>query len=139
MTTLIDSYAAQCWKCLKVRYVESQEKYEDIRSETPNKSFECRSCEEPGDVDMNFDSPAVRWFQDRHGIPKTPQGLKRILVVRRSGEKADVYYQTEAPKRKRLKCFKDVTKFIEDNEQFKDMKIEEVSFAAPKRMKKKKV
>ncbi|CAE5963165.1 unnamed protein product [Arabidopsis arenosa] len=66
---------------------------------------------------------AFELAENRHGIPKTPQGLKRILVVRRSGEKADVYYETEAPKRKRLKCFKDVAKFIEDNEQFNDMKI----------------
>ncbi|CAL9239585.1 unnamed protein product [Arabidopsis halleri] len=34
--------------------------------------FECRSCEEPVDVVVDIDSPAVRWFQNRHGIPKTP-------------------------------------------------------------------
>jgi len=33
---------------------------------------------------------------------------------------------------------KEVAKFIEDNKQFKDMKIEEVSFVAPKRLKRKK-
>jgi len=45
-----------------VRSLESQEDYEDNRSKTPEKSFECKICEELGDMVMNFDSPNVRWF-----------------------------------------------------------------------------
>ncbi|KAG7619127.1 Methyl-CpG DNA binding [Arabidopsis suecica] len=137
-TSLIDSYAAQCWKCLKVRSIESQEDYEEIRSKTLEKFFECKRCEEPGDMVMNFDSLTMRWFQDEHSIPKTPQGLKRVLVVRTNCVKVDVYYESLAPRRKRFKSIKEVATFIEDKEEFKDMTLEEVSFAAPKRLKLKK-
>ena len=45
-----------------MRSIESQEDYEEIRSKTPKKSFECKRCVELGDMVMNFDSPIVRWF-----------------------------------------------------------------------------
>ncbi|XP_006299386.2 methyl-CpG-binding domain-containing protein 3 isoform X2 [Capsella rubella] len=135
MTTLIDSYAVQCAKCKKLRYIEAQEKYEEIRSKSPHTCFECKSCEELGDVHVDVDSPNVRWFLDQHGIPKTPKGWKRILVVRGNGEKVDVYYET--PQQKKVRSPKQVAKFIQDNEEFKDdVKMEEISFVAPKRMKK---
>lgn len=82
---------------------------------------------------MESDSSRL-WFLDRRGLPKTPQGFKRILVVRESCEKADVYYVT--PQGKRLRSRKEVANFIQDNEKFKDTNIEDVSFVAPKLMKK---
>ncbi|XP_018469569.1 peptidyl-prolyl cis-trans isomerase FKBP43-like [Raphanus sativus] len=54
---LINAYAAQCAKCNNWRFIQSQEEYTNIRSESVNKSFECNNCEEPEvDVLCNWSS-----------------------------------------------------------------------------------
>lgn len=83
---------------------------------------------------MEGDSTKVWLVDHQHGLPKTPHGFKRILVLRESCERADVYYVT--PEGKRLKSRKEVASFIEDNDSFKGTRIEDVSFVTPKPMKK---
>ncbi|VVB16758.1 unnamed protein product [Arabis nemorensis] len=132
---LVDTFVAQCGKCYKWRSIESQEDYEVIRSKALDKSFECKhNCEEPGDVDVEGDSTRVWLVDNQHGLPKTPHGLKRILVLRESCERVDVYYVT--PQGKRLKSRKEVAGFIKDNKSFKGTRIEDFSFVTPKPMKK---
>jgi len=59
----------------------------EIRSKTPKKSFECKRCEEPGDVfELWFHT--VRWFRDGHGNTQNPskfiKGFNRQNKLRES-------------------------------------------------------
>ncbi|KAJ9187692.1 hypothetical protein P3X46_003117 [Hevea brasiliensis] len=130
----VDTYAAQCEKCSKWRVIATQEEYEEIRSKIFENPFVCDrkpgvSCEDPPDIEYN----ATRtWVIDRPGIPKTPIGFKRSLVLRRDFSKMDAYYIT--PTGKKLRTRNEIAAFLEANPKYKDVSIEDFNFTSPKVM-----
>ncbi|KAG6647692.1 hypothetical protein CIPAW_07G096300 [Carya illinoinensis] len=92
----ISKYAAQCGKCFKWRLFDTQVEFEDIRSKFIEEPFYCDrkpdvSCEDPADIE--YDASRT-WVIDKPNIPKTPEGFKRILIVRKDFSKLDSYYST---------------------------------------------
>ncbi|KAL0715064.1 hypothetical protein Bca4012_022043 [Brassica carinata] len=130
---LIDTYAAQCENCHQWRVIDSQEEYEDIRSRMIDDPFTCDkkqvSCEDPADLD--YDSSRT-WVIDKPGLPKTPKGFKRSLVLRKDYSKMDTYYFT--PTGKKLRSRNEVASYVEANPEFKDAPLEDFSFTVPKVM-----
>ncbi|KAJ4896457.1 Methyl-CpG-binding domain-containing protein 4 [Raphanus sativus] len=131
---LIDTYAAQCENCHQWRVIDSQEEYEDIRSRMIDDPFTCDkkkqvSCEEPADLD--YDSSRT-WVIDKPGLPKTPKGFKRSLVLRKDYSKMDTYYFT--PTGKKLRSRNEVASYVEANPEFKGAPLEDFSFTVPKVM-----
>lgn len=130
----VDLYAAQCEDCSKWRVISTQEEYEEIRSKLLEEPFTCHrktdtSCDDPPDVD--YDATRT-WVIDRPNIPKTPEGFKRRLVLRRNFSKFDAYYDT--PTGKRVRSSTEMIAYVEANPQFKDIHISNFSFTAPKVM-----
>ncbi|KAK4841803.1 hypothetical protein QYF36_010739 [Acer negundo] len=130
----IDFHAAQCQNCLKWRLITTLEEYEEIRSEVEEKPFVCErkygsSCKDPADID--YDSTRV-WVIDKPGIPKTPEGFKRSLVLRRDFSKMDVYYIT--PAGKKLRTRNEVAAFLNSNPKYSDLPISDFAFQVPKVM-----
>lgn len=128
----IDLYAAQCEDCLKWRVITSLDEYEEIRSEIEEKPFVCRrkqggSCEDPADID--YDTTRV-WVIDKPGIPKTPEGFKRSLVLRRDFSKMDAYYIT--PSGKKLRTLNEVAAFLTSNPEYNDVPLSDFTFKVPK-------
>ncbi|KAF2589021.1 hypothetical protein F2Q70_00041281, partial [Brassica cretica] len=130
---LIDTYAAQCENCHQWRVIDSQEEYEDIRSRMIDDPFTCDkkqiSCEDPADLD--YDSSRT-WVIDKPGLPKTPKGFKRSLVLRKDYSKMDTYYFT--PTGKKLRSRNEVASYVEANPEFKGAPLEDFSFTVPKVM-----
>ncbi|CAH2063010.1 unnamed protein product [Thlaspi arvense] len=130
---VIDIYAAQCDKCHKWRVLESQETYEDIRSRMLEEPFRCdqkhASCEEPADID--YDASRT-WVMDKPGLPKTPKGFKRSLVLRKDYSKMDTYYIT--PSGKKLRSRNEVASFVEANPDFSYAPLGDFTFTVPKVM-----
>ncbi|KAG2260891.1 hypothetical protein Bca52824_080185 [Brassica carinata] len=130
---LIDTYAAQCENCHQWRVIDSQEEYEDIRSRMIDDPFTCDkkqvSCEDPADLD--YDSSRT-WVIDKPGLPKTPKGFKRSLVLRKDYSKMDTYYFT--PTGKKLRSRNEVASYVEANPEFKDAPLEDFSFTVTKVM-----
>ncbi|ESQ50929.1 hypothetical protein EUTSA_v10023039mg, partial [Eutrema salsugineum] len=77
------------------RLIPSQEQYNIIRSNALKNSFKCKNgCEKPGDVDVEADTTRV-WLEDLlHGLPKTPQRFKRIILLKENCKRTVVYYVT---------------------------------------------
>uniref|UniRef100_A0A2P2JQR8 Methyl-CpG-binding domain-containing family protein n=1 Tax=Rhizophora mucronata TaxID=61149 RepID=A0A2P2JQR8_RHIMU len=131
---LIDTYAAQCNKCYKWRVIPTQEEYEDIRSKLPEDPFFCDrkpgvSCDDPAEID--YDSTRT-WVIDRPGIPKTPDGFKRSLVLRRDFSKMDAYYIT--PTGKKLRTRNEIAAFLEAHPKYKGVPLSDFNFTSPKVM-----
>ncbi|CAF2113679.1 unnamed protein product [Brassica oleracea var. botrytis] len=130
---LIDTYAAQCENCHQWRVIDGQEEYEDIRSRMIDDPFTCDkkqiSCEDPADLD--YDSSRT-WVIDKPGLPKTPKGFKRSLVLRKDYSKMDTYYFT--PTGKKLRSRNEVASYVEANPEFKGAPLEDFSFTVPKVM-----
>uniref|UniRef100_A0A1J3DBZ0 Methyl-CpG-binding domain-containing protein 4 n=1 Tax=Noccaea caerulescens TaxID=107243 RepID=A0A1J3DBZ0_NOCCA len=130
---LIDTYAAQCDKCHKWRVIDSQEEYEDIRSRMLEEPFTCDKkhvpCEDPPDID--YDSSRT-WVIDKPGLPKTPKGFKRSLVLRKDYSKMDTYYIT--PSGKKLRSRNEVASFVQLNPEFKSAPLGDFTFTVPKVM-----
>ncbi|KAL5079160.1 hypothetical protein RYX36_007582 [Vicia faba] len=96
----VDIYAAQCKSCMKWRVIDTQEEFEEIRHKIIREPFECSrkancSCDDPADIE--YDSTRT-WVIDKPNLPKTPQGFKRILVLRKDYSKLDSYYITPTGK-----------------------------------------
>ncbi|KAK2649255.1 hypothetical protein Ddye_016744 [Dipteronia dyeriana] len=130
----IDLHAAQCQNCFKWRLITTLEEYEEIRSEVEEKPFVCErkyggSCKDPADID--YDSTRV-WVIDKPGIPKTPEGFKRSLVLRRDFSKMDAYYFT--PAGKKLRTRNEVAAFLNSNPKYSDLPISDFTFQVPKVM-----
>jgi hypothetical protein len=112
--------------------IESEEEYEDIRSKNNEYPFACNrksgvSCKDPGDIE--YDSSRT-WVIDRSGLPKTPGGFKRSLVLRKDFSKMDAYYIT--PTGKKLKSSKEIATFLEANPKYKNVSLADFTFAVPK-------
>ncbi|KFK37556.1 hypothetical protein AALP_AA4G272000 [Arabis alpina] len=130
----IDIYAAECEKCHKWRRIVSQEVYEEIRSKIREDPFVCEkkegiSCGDAGD--LNYDSSRT-WVLDKPGLPKTPRGFKRSLVLRKDYSKMDTYYIT--PTGKKLKTRNQIAAFIDANQDYKNAPLGDFIFTAPKVM-----
>ncbi|KFK35479.1 hypothetical protein AALP_AA5G289600 [Arabis alpina] len=131
---LIDTYAAQCEACHKWRVIDNQEEYEDIRSKMLEDPFKCEkkqglSCEVAADID--YDSTRT-WVIDKPGVPKTPTGFKRSLVLRKDYSKMDTYYIT--PTGKKLRSRNEIASFVEANPEFKNAPLGDFNFTVPKVM-----
>lgn len=130
----IDIYAVQCGKCHKWRVINSQEEYEDIRSNFSGNPFVCSrkpdiSCEDAADIE--YDASRT-WVLDKPNLPKTPEGFKRSLVLRRDFTKLDAYYI--APSGKKMRTRNEIAAFLEANPEYKGVSISEFSFHCPKIM-----
>ncbi|XP_038709013.1 methyl-CpG-binding domain-containing protein 4-like isoform X2 [Tripterygium wilfordii] len=128
----VDTYAAQCIKCLKWRVITTEEEYEDIRNKVSVEPFVCArksgaSCEDPADIENDG---SQTWAIDKPGIPRTPEGFKRILVLRSDYSKMDAYYVT--PTKKRLKCHSEVAAFLEANPGYQGVSLSNFNFSTPK-------
>lgn len=130
----VDIYAAQCKNCLKWREIDTQEEFEEIRSKVAEEPFLCSrkansSCDEPGDI--KYDSSRT-WVIDKPNLPKTPQGFKRSLVLRKDYSKLDAYYIT--PAGKKLRTRNEIAAFLKDNPEFKGVSASDFDFSSPKIM-----
>ncbi|KAH1261548.1 Methyl-CpG-binding domain-containing protein 4 [Glycine max] len=130
----VDIYAAQCKNCLKWREIDTQEEFEEIRSKVTEEPFLCSrkansSCDEPGDIE--YDSTRT-WVIDKPNLPKTPQGFKRSLVLRKDYSKLDAYYIT--PAGKKLRTRNEIAAFLKDNPEFKGVSASDFDFSSPKIM-----
>lgn len=133
-THSIGLYAAQCEKCFKWRLIDTQEEFEEIRSQIIEDPFYCDrkhgiSCEDPADIE--YDASRT-WVIDKPNIPKTPEGFKRSIVVRRDFSKLDSYYIS--PKGKRYRTRNEIASFIQDNPEYKDVRLSDFDFGTPKIM-----
>ncbi|CAI0581451.1 unnamed protein product [Linum tenue] len=130
----VDTYAAQCHNCMKWRVMATEEDYEDIRSKSSSVKFTCESkegltCDTPADIE--YDSSRT-WVIDKPGLPKTPRGFKRYLVLRRDFSKMDAYYIS--PTGKKFRTRNEIGAFIEANPEYKDVKLDDFNFTSPKVM-----
>ncbi|XP_050265337.1 methyl-CpG-binding domain-containing protein 4-like [Quercus robur] len=130
----IDLYAAQCGKCFKWRLIDTQEEFEEIRSKLIDEPFYCDrkpdvSCENPADIE--YDATRT-WVIDKPNTPKTPEGFKRTLVLRKDFSKLDAYFIT--PTGKRLRTRNEMASFIKANPEFKDVSPLDFDFVSPKIM-----
>lgn len=114
--------------------IDKAGEYEEIRSKITEKHFVCEqrpgvSCNDPADID--YDATRV-WVIDRPGIPKTPEGFQRSLVLRRDFSKMDAYYIT--PTGKKLRTRAEVASFLAANPEYSDVPLSEFTFSVPKVM-----
>ncbi|EXB39310.1 Methyl-CpG-binding domain-containing protein 4 [Morus notabilis] len=128
----VDVFAAQCDKCQKWRVISTQEEFEDIRSKISKEPFYCDrkpgvSCEDP--ADLNFDSTRT-WVIDRPDLPKTPEGFKRTLVLRKDYSKMDVYYIT--PLGKKVRTPNEIAEFLKKYPQYTNFSPDDFRFTTPK-------
>ncbi|KAF9661314.1 hypothetical protein SADUNF_Sadunf19G0055200 [Salix dunnii] len=129
----IDTYAAQCNKCSKWRVIPTEEEYEEIRSKTEENPYVCDrkpgiSCDDPADIEY----ATKTWAIDKPGVPKTPQGFKRILVLRSDFSRMDAYYIT--PTGKKLRTRNEIAAFIEANPKYQNVNLSAFNFSSPKIM-----
>lgn len=114
--------------------VDTQEEFEEIRSKLIEEPFYCDkkpdvSCENPADIE--YDATRT-WVIDKPNTPKTPEGFKRTLVLRRDFSKLDAYYIT--PTGKRLRTRNEMASFIKANPKYKDVSPFDFDFVSPKIM-----
>lgn len=125
----------QCDQCFKWRVISTQEEFEDIRSTFIEEPFNCSrrsdiSCEDPADIE--YDATRT-WVIDKPNIPKTPEGFKRRLVLRKDYSKLDSYYTT--PTGKSMRTINEMTSFLQANPSYQeDVHISNFSFTVPKIM-----
>lgn len=130
----VDIYAAQCKLCMKWRVIDTQEEFEEIRHKIIREPFDCskkanRSCDDPADIE--YDSSRT-WVIDKPNIPKTPQGFKRILVLRKDYSKLDSYYIT--PTGKKLRTRNEIAAYLKDHPQPSGVSAADFDFSSPKIM-----
>ncbi|KAI4301306.1 hypothetical protein L6164_034597 [Bauhinia variegata] len=130
----IDVYAVQCNGCLKWRVVDTVEDFEKIRHKATEEPFYCNkkpnvSCED--DADINYDATRT-WVIDKPNMPKTPDGFKRSLVLRKDYSKLDPYYIT--PTGKKLRTRNEIAAFLKEHPEIKGVSPSDFDFSSPKIM-----
>lgn len=130
----VDIYAAQCKECLKWRVVDTQEEFEEIREKVSEEPFCCNrkpntSCDDPADIE--YDATRT-WVIDKPNLPKTPEGFKRCLVLRKDYSKLDPYYIT--PTGKKLRTRNEMASFLKEHPEIKDVSPSDFDFSTPKIM-----
>ncbi|KAK4792041.1 hypothetical protein SAY86_022476 [Trapa natans] len=128
----IDIYAVQCVKCNKWRVIDMEEEYEEIRSKFTEEPYVCSkkpgiSCHNPPDID--YDASRT-WVIDKPDIPKTPEGFKRSLVLRKDFSKLDAYYIS--PSGRKMRTLAEVAAFLKANPELKGVSVDDFSFHCPK-------
>ena len=128
----IDVYAVQCKLCVKWRVVDTQDEFEEILHKINREPFDCTkkancSCDDPADIE--YDSSRT-WVIYKPNIPKTPQGFKRTLVLRKDYSKLDCYYYT--PTGKKLRSSKDIEAYLKDHPQPSGVSASDFDFSSPK-------
>lgn len=144
--TKITIMAAQCINCKKWRAIADMKTYEEIREKGKKEPFECIkameywgeevSCNDPSLISLE---PGVNpvWASDCPGIPVTPPGWTRLIMVRYHGKRrfADVYYRPPGSK-KMLRSTVEVAVYIRMNPEVQGGLAEEVkkqfSFSIPR-------
>jgi hypothetical protein len=131
---VIDIYAAKCKLCMKWRVIDTQEEFEEICHKIIQEPFDCSkkancSCDDPADIE--YDSSRT-WAIYKPNIPKTPQGFKRTLVLRKDYSKFDSYYIT--PTGKRLRSCNDMAVYLKDHPQLSGVSASDFDFSSPKIM-----
>lgn len=121
-------------KCYKWRVIDTQEEYEEIRSKFTEEPYICSkrpgmSCKDPADIE--YDASRT-WVIDKPNIPKTPEGFKRSLVLRKDFSKLDAYYISSSGKKMRTRT--EVAAYLEANPELKGVSIDNFSFHCPKVM-----
>ena len=112
-----DRYAAQCKLCMKFRVIDTQEGFEVIVHNIKQEPFDCSkkaicSCDYP--TNREYDSSRT-WVIYKPNIPKTPQGFKRISLLREDYSKLDSYYIT--PTGKQLRSRNEIAAYPKDHPQ----------------------
>lgn len=130
----VDVYAAQCKKCKKWRVIDTQEEFEEIRHKVIQEPFYCStkansSCDDPADIE--YDATRT-WVIDKPNLPKSPQGFRRSLVLRRDYSKLDAYYIT--PTGKKLRTRNEIAAFLKDHPECKGISASDFDFSSPKIM-----
>lgn len=121
----VGAYAAQCWKCLKWRFIPRKEEYEIIRHYASVDPWVCNkasawrpnaSCDDP--PELSQDNSHYLWIIDKPDISRPPARWERLVSIRGEGSSrfADVYYI--APSGKKLRSKVEVEKYLEDNPQY---------------------
>lgn len=89
------------------------------------------SCEDPADIE--YDSTRT-WVIDKPNIPKTPQGFKRSLVLRKDYSKFDTYYIT--PQGKKLRTRNEIALYLKANPscEAQGVSLADFDFSSPKIM-----
>ncbi|XP_024641392.1 methyl-CpG-binding domain-containing protein 4 [Medicago truncatula] len=126
-----DIYAAQCKHCMKWRVIDTQEEFEEIRHKISQEPFDCSkkancSCDDPADIE--YDSSRT-WAIYKPNIPKTPQGFKRTLVLRKDYSKLDSCYIT--PTGKKLRTRNEIVTYLKDHPQPSGISASEFEFLSP--------
>jgi len=126
----VDIYAINCILCMKFRVIDTQEEFEEIRQEP----FDCSkkaNCNCDDAADIQYDSSRI-WAIYKPNIPKTPQGFKRSLVLRKDYSKFDSYYIT--PTGKRLRSRNEMAAYLNDHPQHSGVSALDFEFSTPKIM-----
>lgn len=131
----VDIYAAQCKDCLKWRVIDTQEEFEEIRQKIIGEPFDCSrkadcSCDDPADIE--YDASRT-WVIDKPNIPKTPQGFKRILILRKDYSKLDSYYITPTAGKK-LRTRNEIAAYLKDHPELTGVSASDFDFSSPKIM-----
>ncbi|KAL5706814.1 Methyl-CpG-binding domain protein 4 [Ranunculus cassubicifolius] len=132
----VNVYALQCKRCFKWRVVKTLEEYEEIRSTFREDPFFCNkkqgiSCDDPCDIE--YDNSRT-WAVDKPNLPKTPNGLRRNVEVRRDFSGCDVHY--EMPNGERVRSLLEARKFLESHPEYKSrVSLLDFEFTAPVIMK----
>ncbi|KAH6766329.1 methyl-CPG-binding domain 4 [Perilla frutescens var. hirtella] len=132
---LVDIWSVQCGECFKWRLIPTEEEFEEIRSKITDDPFVCSkkpdvSCDDPADIERD---DSRTWAIHKPGIPETPAGFKRRLVMRKDFSKMDCYY--DAPNGKKFRALTDVSKFLDKFPKYKrDISTADFSFTSPKIM-----
>ena len=130
----VDLYAVQCKSCMKWRLIDTQEEFEDIRHKVIEEPFYCnrkpdKSCDDPADIE--YDATRT-WVMDKPNLPKTPEGFRRSLVLRKDYSKLDPYYIT--PTGKKLRTRNEIAAFLKEHPEYKGVSSTDFDFSAPKIM-----
>ncbi|KAL5712714.1 Methyl-CpG-binding domain protein 4 [Ranunculus cassubicifolius] len=138
-TSTTSLYTVQCAECFKWRVIPTQEEYEEIRSNIIEDPWFCNkkpdvTCEDPADID--HDASRI-WLADNPNLPKTPDGFKRKVVVRRDFSVSDIYCDIyyDVPTGEIVRSLSEMQRFLKENPKYKSMvKISDFDFTRPKNM-----
>ncbi|KAJ1435736.1 Zinc finger, CW-type [Sesbania bispinosa] len=127
-------HAVQCENCLKWRVIDTQDEFEEIRYKFIEEPFHCSqkancSCDDLADIE--YDSSRT-WVIDKPNLPKTPQGFRRSLVLRKDYSKLDAYYFT--PTGEKLRTRTQIAAYMKDHPECKGISATDFDFASPKIM-----
>lgn len=114
--------------------IDTQEEFEEIRHKVIQEPFYCStkansSCDDPADIE--YDATRT-WVIDKPNLPKSPQGFRRSLVLRRDYSKLDAYYIT--PTGKKLRTRNEIAAFLKDHPECKGISASDFDFSSPKIM-----